>query len=307
MSKSKTSKRVVGTLTTLPDRYELLYTTLQGLAAQTFPLDIIYVTIPKIAKRLKVAYPPIPDKIKDIATIVYIDDDFGPITKIYGALISEQDLDTVIISFDDDVYYPPNHVASLMAHDDGACVCGTGALISKGLFFLSITSSLAPFKKWNPLIGPNVGYDGRAVDLIFGVAGVLYRRSFFPTIENLQSELLCHTMDDNVFLNDDVLISGYLSAKNIKRLVYNDIEPVTCLDETRDDALSANLWSMVQRLKLAVNYCQEHDLFTLMEPYDLSETPTVRCGLALIAILLVITLVILVVYNYNYSLDVFNW
>ncbi len=294
--------RVVGTLTTLPDRYELLYSTLEGLANQSHKLDVIYVTIPKIAKRLNVVYPEIPQKIKDLATIIYIDDDYGPITKIYGALITEHDPDTVIISFDDDVYYPSNHVASLLKYNDGHCVCGTGALISRGLFFLSIHSSLAPFKKWNPLIGPNIGYDGRAVDLIFGVAGVLYRRSFFPTSDLLEQELIRHTQDPNVFLNDDVLISAYLSSRNIKRMVYSDIEPVTCLDETRDDALSANLWSMVQKLKLAVNYCQSVDLFTTMEPYDVTETPTVRCGIAIIAMLLIITLVILVVYNYDYDL-----
>jgi len=63
------------------------------------------VTIPKISARLNIEYPPIPDDITKLCKIVHIDVDYGPITKIYGALISETDPNTIIISCDDDVHF----------------------------------------------------------------------------------------------------------------------------------------------------------------------------------------------------------
>src|SRR5438045_920235 len=100
--------RVVASCTTLPDRYDNLKIMLKSLKKQTHPLDEIYLTIPKRAHRLNKLYPSLPTEIKQICTPVYIDVDYGPITKIYGALAHETDSDTIIITVDDDNIYPPD-------------------------------------------------------------------------------------------------------------------------------------------------------------------------------------------------------
>lgn len=291
--------RVVATFTTLPDRYDLVRKSITSISNQNWTLDAIYLTIPHRAKRLNKEYPPVPDDINKLCTIIRIEEDYGPITKIYGALVSETDPNTIIISCDDDVIYHPNLVSKLVEHsieNSSISICGTGALIGKGIIpFLSIISSLAPFRKWNGLTGPTVSKKGRAVDLIFGVAGVLYRRGFFPDNQNLYEELLRHTENEYVFLNDDVLISGYLSRKGIKRMVFYDIPDVNCQEDHRQDALSYDLMTMVKKLNKSVDYMKSEGFFTNMEPFSLDETPT---GKSIFAIIIIIIIIVLSIFFY---------
>ena len=219
--------RVVVTLTTLPDRYQTLERTLNSILKQDYPLDAIYLTIPEKAARLDKIYPPLPDSITSKCQIVNIKTDYGPITKIYGALSQESDPKTIIISLDDDVIYPPDLVSSLVKHGQEhkkAAICGTGALLKYGLLFVSMVSSLN-FCTWlNPFIGPTITEKGRNIDLVFGVAGVLYRRGFFPSADKLEEELFKYALNNEaVFLNDDILISAYLSKAKIKRKLFKDI------------------------------------------------------------------------------------
>ena len=48
--------------------------------------------------------------------VVYVDEDYGPVTKILGALLQEDDKNTVIITVDDDVIYPETLVEELLYH-----------------------------------------------------------------------------------------------------------------------------------------------------------------------------------------------
>src|SRR5208283_4172050 len=107
--------RVVATCTTLPDRYDMLYRTLCCLQNQDYALDAIYLSLPYEAKRLNKSYPELPNKIKDLCKVIRCDD-YGPISKLYGALITETDPDTIIISVDDDCIYPLNLVSQLLHH-----------------------------------------------------------------------------------------------------------------------------------------------------------------------------------------------
>lgn len=293
--------RVVASYTTLPDRYDMVRKSIKSLQSQDYILDAIYLTIPSKAKRLNQEYPPIPDDISKMSTIIRIDEDYGPVTKIYGALISEKHPDTIIISCDDDVIYPSNLVSKLVEYSmekPDVSICGTGALIGKGIAFISIVSSLAPFRKWNKLIGPNIPKEGREIDLIFGVAGVLYRRGFFPKNDNLYNEFLCHTENEYVFLNDDVLISGFLNKKGIKRLVYNDIPDIICQNANREDALSYNLLSMINKLDKSIEYMTNNGFFGTMEPLTIDETPLGK----LIFVLIVTGVIILIFVHYYLTL-----
>lgn len=287
--------RVVATFTTLPDRYHVLKLALEALHQQDHPLDAIYLGVPKKARRLNKEYPPVPEEIRKLCTVVPVDVDYGPITKVYAGLVSEPDPNTLIISCDDDTIHEPSLVRKLVSHHlkhPDSAITGTGALIGRGLPFISIISSLAPFRKWNGLTGFDTGTDGRNVDLIFGVAGVLYRRGFFPPAEDLYEHLFKYSlMDDRIFMNDDVLISGYLSKQGITRKVFYDIPNVECVDSGAGDALSVDVMKMIGRMNEAVNQVQNHGFFPTMEPLALSETVAWRVGVVIVIIILIVVLI----------------
>lgn len=287
--------RVVASYTTLPSRYEVLYKSILSLRNQTYPLDAIYLTIPKKATRLNKEYPPLTDELTNSCIIVHTDIDYGPLTKIYGALMSESDPNTIIISCDDDVDFPENFIETLISkHNEHpeVAICGTGALLNRGLWFISIVSSIHPFDSWKGTTGFSVGKNGRDIDLVFGVAGVLYTRNMFPDKELLYDELFHYSLtDDSIFCNDDVLISGYLSKKNIKRRVFLDIPTIKHLNG--DDALSGDIFKMIKRLNVAIAKVKELGFFTEMEPVGIAETP---CGRVLIALIFIIVIVLVCVY-----------
>lgn len=291
-------KRVVASYTTLPSRYDTLIKSIKSLKGQTIELDAIYLTIPKKAARLNKEYPPVPNELSSLCTVIHIDVDYGPLTKIYGALVSELDADTVIISCDDDVEFKKDHIEILLRYHEeypGTAICGTGALLAKGLWFISIVSTVEPFHTWKATTGFYVPKEGRNVDLIFGVAGVLYNRAMFPTKDKLYDELLKYSlMDDSIFCNDDVLISGYLSKMKIARKVFLDIPTITHL--SGEDALSGEIFKMISRLDVAISKVKEHGFFLTMEEVSYDETPA---GRILIAIIFIILIILIVCYLFN--------
>jgi hypothetical protein len=286
--------RVVASYTTLPSRYDVLRKSIKSLLTQTHKLDAIYLTLPTKASRLNKEYPPLPDDITEMCTVVNIDIDYGPITKIYGALTSEQDPNTVIISCDDDVFFEPSHVETLLRHHKKypkSCICGTGALIGRGLLFISIVSTVRPFDGWSGFTGFDVGENGRKVDLIFGVAGVLYTREMFPPNEELYEKLFKHCLqDDTIFHNDDVLISGYLSKQDIERRLFFDIP--TIHHDDGNDALSSDIFKMIGRMNTSIQKVKELGYFTTMENVPIDETPAGRVIFGIIIIIIIIILCI---------------
>ena len=268
--------KIVVTYTTLPDRYDTLHRSINSILGQTRRADVIYLTIPKVCRRLNKVYTKLPKEITDSCTVVESDIDYGPITKIYGALVSESDPETIIISCDDDTIYDPVFIESLVKHADkyrDIAICGTGALISKGVYLTAIRTTLKNFTWVNRIVGLDVDqHSGRNVDLIFGVAGVLYRRKFFPEREELENELFDISLkDDALFHNDDVVISGYLSKQGIVRKVFHDIPPIVG-DSSPNDALSGNIPVMLSRMQLAIDRAKTYGLYPQMEPLSVSET-----------------------------------
>lgn len=282
--------RVVATYTTLPSRYNILKQSIDSLKNQTYKLDEIYLTIPNKSTRLNLEYPPVPDDIQKICTVKRIDFDYGPITKLYGALAFETDPNTVIISCDDDVIFEPNFVETLIKHHKkfpNSVICGTGALIGKGFLFISIVTTIKPFNLLNGFISFKIDQEsGRKVDLIFGVAGVLYTRSMFPlTLQEINEELFNYSLKDTlIFCNDDVLISGYLSKKKIERRVFSDIPLVTHFSTS--DALSRDIIKMINGLNKSISKVKELGFFPTTEHIVISEAILVR--LFILSVLLII-------------------
>lgn len=289
--------RIVATCTTLPDRYNTLLRTIKCLKNQ---VDEFYVTIPKKAARLNKIYPPLPEEIHQLAKVIKIKTDYGPLCKLYGALYYEKDPKTIIISVDDDCIYPDDLVKVLVEHSKNhpnVAICGTGALLNNGTWFSSFNTNVDYLHNYNNLIGFNVGKEGRCIDLIHGFVGVLYKRSFFPKKRDLFDDLFKYPlMDSNVFCHDDVIISGYLKKNNIKMMTFNNI-PSIIADVKNEDALSYNFFEMLTKFQKSITFLKQHDMFLKYEETSLNEAPVYRVILIVVLVIFVL-LFIYVIYRY---------
>lgn len=290
----KSNPRIVVTFTTLPDRYHLLKKSIESIINPEFPLDAIYLTVPIRSKRLNKEYPPIPDDITSLCTVIRTDFDYGPIMKIYGALVSETDPETIIITCDDDVLYDKNLIKIITNHsinNQNIAICGTGALIGKGLKLFSMVNSVKEMRKWNGLTGFNIGDQGRNIDLIFGFAGVLYRRKFFPESNKLYDELFHYSMENrDVFANDDILLSGFLNKNNIKMKIFYDIPEMIYQEGGRADALSYKAIPMLLKLNNSVEYLKTKGFFHTSEDVSVDEPLGVRIGFVIFIVIIILIL-----------------
>lgn len=292
--------KIVASLTTLPDRYDKLYNTLKILHNQTIKLDAIYLTLPYIAKRLNKPYPKLPNKIKKLCTIVRCKEDYGPICKLYGALVCENDPNTIIITVDDDCVYPNNLVELLVNKSilrPNAAITGIGVLVKCGLNFFAINSTFKECKPYGNLISYNIPDCGRKVDIVHGVSGVLYKRCFFPSKNKIYDDLLHYTKDIDIFKSDDILISGYLSKKNIKRYTFRDLGVIT--HNATEDALSGDVLKMLNTFDKALHKCRYLGMFKTFEECSLFDSCVFKVPVVILCLILIIFFIILLVLTWK--------
>lgn len=294
--------RVVASLTTMPYRYEKLLKTLKSLHNQTYKLDAIYLAVPKVSRRLNIEYPPVPNDISSLCTVVSCED-YGPITKIYGALYCEEDSETIIITFDDDMFYPCDIVESLVKHHQkypNSAIGSSGMLVKYNCPFCAITPNEDRFVYRIPKF--YVPLEGRRVDSIFGYPGALYIRKFFPKKENLNELFKYSLMNEDMFMNDDIVISGYLSLFNIERRIFQDVPKVSFIvDENghrnrNENEISYNLDKFFHRLNNAIIHCKSLGMYSRTEPVDFSET---IFGIGAVIVITIIVATIAVFYIIN--------
>lgn len=294
--------RVVGSLTTLPGRYNKLLRTLKSLNAQDTKLDEIYLTIPTTSKRLGIPYPELPKEIYNYCTVVNIDKDYGPITKIIGALIKESDPNTLIFTFDDDVVYATNLVSSMLKYhkkypDDA--LGSTGFLFKYGFpFFMIISNCKQP---WNALSGVILNENGRLVDALCGFSSVLYQRRFFPSMEQyLQYPL----QNNDVYCNDDLMISAWISSIGINRRVVPNI-PKPNKDKIYDsevdlldgNELSANKFAFMKKFRNALITLQNWGFYNEPEEVALEETIV---GYTIVGVVLLFVIIVVSIIMFKY-------
>jgi len=289
--------RVAISLTTLPDRYDTLYTTLQSLYNQIIKADVIYLTLPLRAKRLNKEYPDLPQKIKDLCTLVRCDVDYGPICKIYGALERETDPETIIITVDDDVIYPKDFIKIMVEKSKlkpKACITGSGVLIHNG--YMSINTN---FRGLTFLNGFMCGFpinNYRKIDIVQGISGVLYKRGFFESADKLYDKLYKYTEDIDIFRSDDILLSSYLCSKNIKRITFKDM-PLVTVSIATEDALSSNLTGMLKVFRNAVYKCQKLGLLHKLEKSSTIYSPYFKFNFWVIMVVLILILIWIYISN----------
>jgi hypothetical protein len=285
----------------MPDRYFKIGDTLKSLHNQTHKLDAIYLSLPARSRRLNIEYPPVPPELSALCTIVPCTD-YGPITKIVGGLLSEDDPETVIITFDDDMIYPSNMVEHLVKHHityPDSAIGSSGMLLKYNCPFCAITPNennmLFRFPKFR------VPPEGRRVDSIYGYPGALYVRKFFPDKESLEADFLNYALADiNMLMNDDIVISGYLSLKNVERRIFPDMPSVSfVVDEVtgerirNDNEISYDIDRFFQRMNSAITTSKSMGMYAQTESVDVSET---IIGVSTIFVLAIIVLIILFIY-----------
>lgn len=199
---ARTKMRVVATLTTLPGREALLARTLRSLFVQSRPLDHVYLWLP--AGHEFSSLPTLQRSDLEVA----VTPDLGPATKLLPALNREGDAETILITVDDDVEYPPALVAKLL---EAAALFPDSAIGFTGWQLID-RRGVATVRHYNQQL-PYSGFV-HAVNVLEGTRGVLYRRGMFA------EDVLGHLTSLSAFrYHDDILFGGYLASRSIPRLV----------------------------------------------------------------------------------------
>lgn len=196
----RSSVRVVFSLSTLPTRIGDVHETVQELLNSSIHPDAVYLNVPKESIRLRQPYH-VTSELRAIAlsdTRFILNDlceDFGPATKLLPTLKAEVEPETIIITADDDIFYPINYHEELLEqqlrHPDTAF--GYRGVIFKNNRPIYLASNPGP------------------TQIIEGFTGAIYRRRFFTdSIFDVNVQSPC-------FFTDDIYISAHLGANNVPR------------------------------------------------------------------------------------------
>jgi hypothetical protein len=189
-------QRMVVSLTTSPKRIKNIKPVIESMMRQTLSPDRIYINLPHVFKRDGSTFDDIPEFLKNNGR-VYINrcDDVGPATKVLGCVNLEKD-DTIILSIDDDIYYPDNLLEYYMEYFnkfEGCCITGTTFM------YLQNKKEYLPLKR---------------CEILEGFSGVLYRNSMLKDFDIKSMDKL----PKECLLGDDFLLSNHLRKKGIEIL-----------------------------------------------------------------------------------------
>lgn len=194
--------KVIISFTTIPTRIGEIKPMVESICNQKLKPHSIVLWLPKSYKRIQQEVV-IPDFIKNAPVEVKLCDDVGPFTKLYYTLKQEwNNKECLIVTVDDDVYYPPNFLSNLIKHakkHPNKAIGYRGRILNDKLNYS--TSNLffgAPSRK--PL----------KVDIITGTWGALYRVGFFD--ENIFNDKIINSN----FMVDDIWITGNLARKRCR-------------------------------------------------------------------------------------------
>jgi len=187
---------VIATLTTAPDRINLIEPVLQSLTnGQSRSPDEIHLNIPHRFARTGAEYI-IPDFIKNYPVKVFRCEDEGPGTKLIPTIRrTAANANVWFFVVDDDIRHLPEALKTLLNFAQKNSQAAYGYADN----YL--------YRKWSP---PN-GF----VDILCGFGGFLVHRSFFGAdFEDYLSKALCNK---SCRFHDDVYFSNYLALHNISR------------------------------------------------------------------------------------------
>lgn len=201
--------RVVVSLTTIPSRVARIKPMLESLLAQTRKPDRMILWLPKVCRKEFAAYD-VPLDLRQWMEANGIevrecDIDWGSATKLIPTLLCELEDETIIITMDDDILYEAHAVEELVAASEKWPNDSLGFMGGvKGPCFIH-TEQVR-----------NARLERKAVDMLGGYRGILYRRKMFDgsVIDELK-ELL----KEGAFVVDDQLFGWNLARRGIGRFV----------------------------------------------------------------------------------------
>jgi len=203
-------RRVIASLSTVPDRIGNLEPTIRSLLKQTRPPDEIVLAVPKFSVREQRPYI-VPKYISRLPRVRVLRccEDWGPATKFIAAIkdeLAEGRENTLIMVVDDDRLYPRDALETYLYYSEqlpNAALCFRGAAMPSTL-------------DWDDakMIYAKDIRKPRPVAVITGCGSYLVRPRFFDR------SLWDYSVAPPVaFYIDDIWISAWLSRRGIKRYV----------------------------------------------------------------------------------------
>src|SRR5881398_486503 len=204
------NRRVIASLSTVPDRINNLRPTIRSLLKQTRPPDEIVLAIPEFSVREQRPYV-VPKYISRLprVRVLHCAEDWGPATKFIGAIRDELAAgreNSLIMVVDDDRLYPRDALETYLYYSEqlpNAALCFRGAAMPSTL-------------DWDDakMIRASELREPRPVAVITGCGSYLIQPRFFD--ESLWNYSGAPQV---AFHIDDIWISGWLSRRGVKRYV----------------------------------------------------------------------------------------
>ena len=204
------NRRVIVSLSTVPDRINNLRPTIRSLLKQTRPPDEIVLAIPEFSVRERRPYV-VPKYLLRLPRIrvLHCPEDWGPATKFIGVIQDELAAareNTLIMVVDDDRLYPRDALETYLYYNEqlpDAALCFRGAAMPSSLDWDDAKMILA-----RDLRGP------QPVAVITGCGSYLIQPRFFD------GSLWDYSGAPPIaFYIDDIWISAWLSRRGVKRYV----------------------------------------------------------------------------------------
>jgi Glycosyl transferase family 2 len=203
-------RRVIASLSTVPDRINNLRPTIQSLLKQTRPPDEIVLAIPEFSVRERRPYV-VPRHISRLprVRVLHCPEDWGPATKFIGAIQDELAAgreNTLIMVVDDDRLYPRDALETYRHYSEQlpeAALCFRGAAMPSTLDWDDAKMIYAKDLR-----------EPRPVAVITGCGSYLIQPRFFD--ESLWDYSGAPLV---AFYIDDIWISAWLSRRGVKRYV----------------------------------------------------------------------------------------
>lgn len=206
--------------TSTPERLPLILPMIESINNQSFKDFTLFLWLCHTYKRSgkSLSTSDLPDFLKNnpLLTVRFCQD-YGSNTKLYPLIQEIQDPSALLITADDDTLYPPYWLEGLIQaslKDPSKAYGYRGKILKKRTWRLPFTSmswKMSPSYAASRTLMPRSKEEEGLVDILTGVWGILYRRSFFDTSYfNLEA---CPA----ALHNDDLWANGHLAKRGIPR------------------------------------------------------------------------------------------
>lgn len=207
---STAGRRIIASLSTLPDRIANLEPTIRCLLGQTHPPDEIVIAVPEFSRRQQKPYV-VPKYLEQfpLVRVLRCGKDWGPATKFIPVVQEELAAargDTLMLVVDDDRTYPRDALETYLYYSQrlpNAALCFRGAPMPSDL-------------KWRRLKLTRADriQEPKRVAVITGCGSYLIQPGFFD------AQLWDYSAaPPEAFYMDDIWISGCLDRRGVKKYV----------------------------------------------------------------------------------------